>query len=253
MEIILASCLEEDILPVFIRGSERGGKLGIDATQWLSKGKSLSMVVSRWRVFALKTFPSRPFLLAFLFPLSPFQERSLPFPFPSLPLFSFVPPFFLFPPLLRIDLETTDEGPRSTLFSTFSSSLSSLYLPLVLLRRESHEPRQAQRQWVRVKEEERAGCSSQTPRYRRRRTRFHGLNGRQHWFLARREEEPTSVLSTVVSRSRAGNFLPVSWLFAPFLPPFLSISISPRHNGRDSVIVHFLRVCNDRQIWPVDH
>lgn len=127
MEIILASCLEEDILPVFIRGSERGGKLGIDATQWLSKGKSLSMVVSRWRVFALKTFPSRPFLLAFLFPLSPFQERSLPFPFPSLPLFSFVPPFFLFPPLLRIDLETTDEGPRSTLFSTFSPLLPFIF------------------------------------------------------------------------------------------------------------------------------
>lgn len=124
MEIILASCLEEDILPVFIRGSERGGKLGIDATQWLSKGKSLSMVVSRWRVFALKTFPSRPFLLAFLFPLSPFQERSLPFPLPSLPVFSFVPPFFLFPPSTH---RFGNDRRRSTLDTVFHFFLPFIF------------------------------------------------------------------------------------------------------------------------------
>lgn len=206
--------------------------------------------------FRAENFPFSSFSPGiFISPLSFPREIS------SIPL-SFPPPLFLCSSVFSLSPASThrfgNDRRRSTLdtvFHFFSSPfpLSSLYLPLVLLRRESHEPRQAQRQWVRVKEEERAGCSSQTPRYRRRRTRFHGLNGRQHWFLARREEEPTSVLSTVVSRSRAGNFLPVSWLFAPFLPPFLSISISPRHNGRDSVIVHFLRVCNDRQIWPVDH
>lgn len=205
--------------------------------------------------FRAENFPFSSFSPGiFISPLSfPREISSIPLSFPP-PLFLCSSVFSLSPFYASIWKRPTKVHARHC-FPLFlpSSPLSSLYLPLVLLRRESHEPRQAQRQWVRVKEEERAGCSSQTPRYRRRRTRFHGLNGRQHWFLARREEEPTSVLSTVVSRSRAGNFLPVSWLFAPFLPPFLSISISPRHNGRDSVIVHFLRVCNDRQIWPVDH
>lgn len=43
------------------------------------------------------------------------------------------------------------------------------------------------------------------------------------------------MLSTVVSRSRAGNFLPVSWLFAPFLFPFyLSLYLSSTQLGRES-------------------
>lgn len=43
MEIILASCLEEDIFPVFIRRGERGGKLGIDGLGGYPKASR-----SRW-------------------------------------------------------------------------------------------------------------------------------------------------------------------------------------------------------------
>lgn len=129
------------------------------------------MVVSRWRVFALETFPSR--VLAFLFPSSSsslFHPPSHPYfsfpdllwipPFPFLHTRSSHPPFFLLAPTNRPTDQPTDQllfpfthrfGNDRRCFPLFPLPLYLAFIFLLFYCAANRTSRRAQRQWSKSK------------------------------------------------------------------------------------------------------